>query len=280
MRLLCSTLTWLVCAGSVVAEAEFSRTFQGGRVDPNEFRLTGTNIARALRIDERGLRITLRPDEANKLPVGLVPRFGVHGDFEITLSFEILNLEKPASRTGAGLSIYVNQVSKEHEAAAVARLMQPGGASMFTAMRAFSPEGGKRIFQGSSRPAQATWGRLRLARKGATLSFQASESDSKIFREFYQTEWGTEDLDGIRFAADNGGSASLVDVRIHWVHVRADNFRSAEPLPPPASPQLWPLWIVPVLVMAVGLWQWRRYCSEIPVTPNSVGKRFLRRESR
>jgi hypothetical protein len=244
--------------------AELSHTFRGARWDEQLFRITGPNTLRALRVEAGGLRISLGKDRTNSVPVGLCTRFGVRGDFEITMTFEILRADKPATGNGAGTSIWVSMASSTQDAAGISRLVRPGGEQVFTAMHARTPAGQKREYHGSRPLSTKTQsGRLRLLRKGSELTYLIAEGTTGSFQVLHKADWGTGDLDIIRFAADNGGAPALVDVRINNVSIRADEFGSARAAPQPSRRgPVW--WLAGSLLMGTavgGFWWWWRGSS-------------------
>src|SRR5438045_1103328 len=87
----------LLCSASIVASTrteEFTQRFRGQLYDAQHFKPTG-NATKALKAEPQGLRITMPPDHNSKLPVGFVARAPVRGDFEITMAFDILRVDKP-----------------------------------------------------------------------------------------------------------------------------------------------------------------------------------------
>ncbi len=122
---------------------------------------------------------------------------------------------------------------------------------------ASTPPGGQRQHVGSQTPAKGRSGRLRFVRTGATLVYLAAEGKSDSFREIDQFEIGNEDVNMIRVAADNGGSPTLVDVRINSLRVVADELGTPTPLASPTS--RWPLWLgAGVVLAAVGVYTFLR----------------------
>jgi hypothetical protein len=68
-----------------------------------------------------------------------------------------------------------------------------------------------------------------------------------------------DDIDMVRFAADNGGSPTLVDVTIRSISVKSDDAGPVELLPP--RPSRWPLWVGLAsggLLLCGGWWYWSR----------------------
>jgi hypothetical protein len=249
-------------AGTAAPGAEFTRSFRGRGYAAEQFRPTGANTPRVIRADAQGLRITLPANHGSKLPVGLVPRFGVRGDFEITMAFDILRVDRPTAGNGAGLSVYITMASTTREAATIGWQSRPGGEKVFFSHRASTPVGGKRKHRGGKPLATAALsGRLRLVRRGVMLSYQVAEGEADTFQELYQSELGDGDLDGVRFAAESGGSPTGVDVRVKSVRVRADDL-PAEPVRMVRQPARWPLWLaagVMTLLLALGcVWLWSR----------------------
>jgi Protein of unknown function (DUF1583) len=252
-------LLWAACAVPVLPAAEYTQTFRGRPYDPQHFRTTG-NARRAIRVEPQGLRITLPADAGPKPATGLVWRSGVRGDFEITLAFEILRADKPATGNGAGVSIWITMASSTKEAATIGRLVRPSGERVFFSHRASTPAGGKRQHHGGKPlTTEALSGKLRLVRKGTTLSYLAAEGEGSVFRELYQTELGAADLETVRFAADSGGSPTAVDVRLKAVNIRADDFGPATPPPSPTGWPVGPMACGAVLLLAAGgFWIWWR----------------------
>ncbi len=255
-------LWWALRASQAAHAEEFTQNFQGRSYDVRYFRPVGSNTRRALRADSWGLRIS-PVDAESKLPVGLVSRLGVRGDFEITMAFEILRLNKPAGGNGAGVSIYISAASLSQEGATLGRFLRSSGEQVFLCHRAFTPPGEERKHEGRRSPTTAQSGSLRLVRTGTILSYQVAEGGRATFQELYQTEWRGEDLDTIRFAAENGGSPTMVDVRIKAVSIRADDFGQARPVPQPLRWSTGMTTGLMVLLLAVGgSWLWLRWRRE------------------
>jgi hypothetical protein len=252
-------LLWATCAGPAAPAEECTQVFRGRPYDARFFRPTGSNTARVIRAESQGLRISLAADHGSKLPVGLVTRFGVRGDFDIAMAFDLLRVDRPPSGHGAGVSIWITMVSPTQEAATIARQVRTNGEQVWLSNRASTPVGEKRRYHGGTVATQATSGQLRLVRKGSILSFLIAQGESDDFRKVYESELGTADLDTVRFAADNGGSPTAVDVRIRLLRIRADDLPQV-PKKVLAQPARWPIWLAVALAVlafaAAGLWLW------------------------
>jgi hypothetical protein len=243
-----------------VSAAEIGQNFRGAAYDRALFRPTGPNAAGSITFDSQGLRITLTEEHGMRPAVGLALLTGLKGDFEITMEFELLQVNPPTGGNGAGVSIYVTMVSYSKEAATIGRSVGKGGTQSFFSHRASTEADGKRKhYGGAPSRAESTTGRLRLTRTGETLSYRVAEGSSNVFLEIFETEIGLEDIDMVRFAADNGGSPTLVDVRIKEVSIHSEEAGAPELLPP--RPSRWPVWAgisLAVLVLGGGYWYWSR----------------------
>jgi len=255
---------WILIATAATyaaSAAEIGQDFRGAPYNPALFRPTGPNASGAITSDSQGLRITLTQEHGMRPAVGLALRSGLKGDFEITMEFELIQVEQPTGGNGAGVSIWITMVSYSKEAATVARFARPGGEQIFLSHRASTEPDGKRVHHGGPPlTTAATSGKLRLTRTGEMLSYRVSEGSSEAFHELYEVEIGEDDIDMVRFAADNGGSPTLVDVRIKEVTIRSDDAGAPDILPP--KPPDWLLWAgigLGVLVAGGGgYWFWSR----------------------
>jgi hypothetical protein len=93
------------------------------------------------------------------------------------------------------------------------------------------------------------------------LKYLAVEGDSNAFQEMYESEFGTDDVDMVRFAAENWGSPTIADFRIKSLDIRAQEFPTS--LPPLQKPRKrWVAWLVvalPVSILTgIGIWFWLR----------------------
>ena len=240
--------------------AEISQDFRGRPYDPALFRPAGPGASSAIHPDSRGLRITLPPEHGMKPAVGIVVLSGFQGDFEITMEYEILAAQPSAAGYAAGVSLYITMVSYTKDAATIGRMVGMDGAGFFMSHRATTPVGGKREHSGGEHiPAPSATGKLRLVRSEETLTYLVADGASEEFQEIYEAELGDNDIDMVRFAADNGGSPTLVDVLIRSVSVSAGDAGPPEQLPP--RPSRWPLWAgigAGAVLLGGGYWYWRR----------------------
>jgi LPXTG-motif cell wall-anchored protein len=242
---------WLVLAVLPIHGGEIHHDFRGDRPWKKLFRPVGPNPTQFMTPDPSGLVLHLPAKTELNQPVGLTARFGVHGDFEITLGFVVDELETPTKGRGVGVSIWINASNPASDAATLSWAMRPGGSRVFTSHRASTSASAQREHTGGTPwPTDAASGRLRLARKEQTLSYLVAPGDNKEFREIHRTPFGPEDVRSIRFAVDNGGSPTLFDARFLWIHVTSqdtDEVATEEP----TSSSMWPM-VLGVMLLAAG----------------------------
>jgi hypothetical protein len=266
----------LLAAAPALAQQDgmnFRIDFRGQKINRDLFALTGPNAREQMFEEPEGLRIVLPAEGDTQGPTGLVTRFKIRGDFEITTSYEILRADKPASvaySAGAGLYLYTETPTRE--AINFGRYHMITGQK-YLMMRNFDLEKGKRQFHSWTAPAEAAKGKLRLARKGKAIRYLAAEGDGDEFKELKKIVWGEYDIFSARMAAEAGTSATPVEVRFFDLSIRSGDAgavaavadgkgpaapKDAQVLPavadvaPPASSRRWILWLVAGLVV-VGL---------------------------
>jgi hypothetical protein len=201
----------------------FRQDFRGRNVNAAFFLFTGPNARQLLQTEPAGLRVSLPADNTTKpQPTGLVTKFRVQGDCEITLAYELLEADRPARGPGVGVTLYVVTDTPTKETVLLGRVHQ-GDGHHYICSRATTDAAGKRRFSTRPYPTEARSGQLRLVRRGAVVSYQVAEDNKNEFRELQQLELGTEDLVTIRAAADPGQLGSRVDVRIPEFEIRAQN---------------------------------------------------------
>jgi hypothetical protein len=204
---ICFLLILWLGTGAATPAAEFEKDFRDTPLDLQLFQLVGSTPQQLLKPDVQGLRITLPANQDKMDPVGIAPRFPIQGDFEITTSFEIPKVTRPKSGYGIGVSLWISKASSAKDAASVGRFFKLDG-DFFVAVRSFTTTEGKRAFRGGKPvPTETTAGKLRLKRIGPILFFLAAPSDSAPFMELYKWDWGTEDLNIVRVAAEGGGNS-------------------------------------------------------------------------
>jgi hypothetical protein len=214
---------------------EFHQDFRGGKIDDETLRLVGGNAEQLVKIEPDGLHIRMPEGVKNPAPVGVVPRFWVHGDFEITVSFEILTADKPVRGYGLAASIWVETDTDTAEAATIERGIIPMEGERFTSTRISGPPPPEnRKYDARRMPAMSRSGKLRMAREGSSIITSFADG-TQPFRVLRKVALGPEDLTMVRVAAETGVSDHSIEVRFQDLTIRADGlpgYAGAPPEPP------------------------------------------------
>jgi hypothetical protein len=226
--------------------------FRGKPIDETLFEKIGARDQ--IRIEPEGLRITL-PGGSAVPETGLQSKFRVKGDFEITLSYELLNAGTPKQSNGhAGVSL--NLKTDAQTAVTLGRFKGPRG-EFYSYIR----DTGKGGSGGQMRATGVRAGKLRIVRQGIIVNYQVAAENSDKFEQPGKAHLGQEDV-VLRIAAGNGKSDDPVDVRIHDLDIRttppADPVSSA-PEPAPARNRPMALIVGGLIVLVLLLAMWRRW---------------------
>jgi len=208
----------------------------------------GPDAPQCVKYEPDGLRITLPPGYPRPRPgTGVVTDFGIKGDFEITLSFDILQepeLAWTGKQTDLSLVVVPNEPAEPevwHKAnqnrASISR--QSAGprneSQILTCSTKWNEASvkdkwGNEIFANKDGLtnheffSEAKTGRLRLERRGSVLYFYAGEGVDQDFTLLHQHEFGEKDLKNVRILASTRGPGATLDVRVTDLRIRADGF--------------------------------------------------------
>ena len=185
--------------------------------------LFGPNAFEAVQQGAEGLQITLPSGRADVGAVGVQPKFRMSGDFEITVLYEMGDVEPPGSGIGSGVKIWGKIASTPPQMTTLAHLVSPTNEARWVSI--FAPEGpGKNLqFRDQRLPPDLKTGRLRLIRTGNVLSFQmAAGKEEGPFQELYRTDVKPDDVEVVRIQANTHGASSGVGLRLLKLTVRAD----------------------------------------------------------
>ncbi len=239
----------------------YSQSLKGEDKTPDDWNFYSQRPGEFVHLEPEGLRITLPPGGENKMQsIGAGSVFGLKGDFEITLRFEILKDPDPADVGKAGTRLTL-QLSLDtplagtpnEEAASLSRTMATRGFSAWIRNR-HSPAPLQ-----TALPIPATTGRLRLVRSGEDLFYLVSVGPDQPFQLLAKYRFGTEDVRKILIYGTTGGEKAWFDLRVSDLLIRADAILAApgEPAaaaaPPGKSGRGWLLATLLVMLMTAAL---------------------------
>jgi predicted RNA-binding Zn-ribbon protein involved in translation (DUF1610 family) len=233
--------------------------------------LMGPDAEQCVRFEPAGLRIVLPNGHPPARPViGLRVPLEIKGDFEITMSFAILQEPRPAD-TGFGTRITLSVHTSVNKAAAISRMMHADGRTIFATWSSQQPDDNKDLKRIHFFPTEAKTGQLRMARAGSVLSYYASKDAEADFAFLQKYPFGADDVSEIEIVGHTGGAKAALDVRVADLRIRAAALPTlprpdAPSAEPNASPRGWlmaasllALIVVLALATSLGAWlYWRR----------------------
>jgi hypothetical protein len=196
--------------------SEYHQDFRGAQRPTLPWDLIGPDADTTVALDERGLRVTL-PATRMRLfePVGVALKRKLPGDFEFTGSYEVLAAAPPPRGTGVGIALNIAAGGKFTR---FGRFFRVAEGSVYLAEYWNNAAPSERRLR--CVPTAAQSGQLRLVRTGSTLRYLIADKDGTDFEEIERGEFGTEDLDVVRFVVHNNDSPAVIDARLVNITLR------------------------------------------------------------
>jgi predicted RNA-binding Zn-ribbon protein involved in translation (DUF1610 family) len=279
--------------------ADYHPALKGESKEVAGLAIYGPDAPECVKFEPDGLRINLPTGYPRPHPgTGVITDFGVKGDFEITVEFEVLQ-EPKAGMAHVKLVIVPGERAEPevwHKAnqrrAVFGRERWAGNkfAQFFADATTWTGDIPKNkwgnedfskveLHTHKRSPTMANSCQLRLVRSADILFFSTSEDAGKEFMPLYKHEFGAKDLKNVRVLAATNGPDASVEVRITDLQIRADAFvKPIAALPPSAPPApsrgLWLIVLaitVPLVLIAfvVGIWLVRRTGGRTAPAPRS-----------
>jgi serine/threonine protein kinase len=215
----------------------FRQDFRGQTVNDRFWNYAPPDAEQQIKEEAEGLRIRLPEGDGGDRwrAIGLLTRFRVHGDCEITLSYELLRADRPLggkSYAAVGVSLAAVADTPGKEKALLARFHRVDGP-LYLCQKIFTDAEQKRQYSTRVFPTEARSGRLRLVRRGDTFTCLVADAGAGEFRELHQFQLVRTDLANVGVAAET--QSNPVDVRIRDFEVRAEDLPTLEEPAPHAS---------------------------------------------
>src|SRR5262249_15620420 len=154
---------------------------------------------------------------ADRPSVGVGSHFGIQGDFEITVRYEILKEPEPADsgvQTRFAIAVTLDKPnSKQDQAAINYRIIPSKGSQYFAWLSTKDEVTGKPQPLMKGVPAKAKTGQLRMVRSGKIVSFFTAEGNDSEFTLVEKLPFGAENLRVVSLVAQTGGPKAEIDVR-------------------------------------------------------------------
>jgi WD40 repeat protein len=208
----------LAWGGGAEGESEFYHDFRG-RPLPPDLTLFNVQNEKMLQVEPEGVRIKIPKDWIHPWGgVGFLTAFGLKGDFDVTVTLEILRADRPGPGAGWGSGVCL-QVRRETGGGASVSRVGFEDSSQVILCDHINLEGRGKWF---TSPCTEKVGRLRFKRTGGTLSCQwAPGTEGNNFEDRQVLDFGTDNIQDIRLAALNGRTNAEVDVRLLNLRVRS-----------------------------------------------------------
>jgi hypothetical protein len=223
--------SFAVAADSVFArpafKTEYRYDFRNAQFDDLNFGIADDPSLTQVTQDLRGLRITVPAGARDNL--GIRSKFGVRGDFDVSATFAILAAEHPTEGYGVGAEFYLRSVDGWGHFVDMGRFLRKEYRSPILVPGHGVKVDGKSNFRAVRIATDLTSGKLRMIRRGPTVTYFVAEEASNAFRQVFQTNYGTTDFDMIRLTAVVGGSRAAVDVLWKDVTILADELPGLNP---------------------------------------------------
>lgn len=247
--------------GQTSLDAEYRVDFRDGNFDNRQLSLIGAGSSRLIKAGPSGLLIKT-PAKIAINEVGFAAKCVVKGDFEITASYEILDLAKPDSGYGVGPCMHVLTESKAEHAATLSRLQRVKEGDVYAAHSAWyaDAENGPREREHRVRlfDTKADSGKLRMVRSGTKLQYLVADERSEEFRQVDQVEFTDADVELIRISLNRNGAQS--DATVLWkdFSIRAKEISDLPRRRPGLGVLFWMISGLVVVCAAFGTWYRRR----------------------
>ena len=175
-----------------------------------------------------GLRAVRPPGELDRPPLEFQGRFDLEGDFEVTASFAIRKLPRPKSKDGSNrIAIFLDGRDRS---ASLYRAANSGADGYGYEIHGVQAESENRFV-----PTRATTGRLRIERRGTTMTFWRSEGALPL-EQIGSAEFDSSPISEVALLADARNSGDGFDVRFDRIGILADRIKRRGPGSGEATP--------------------------------------------
>jgi hypothetical protein len=206
---------------------------------------------------------------------GVYSYFALGGDCEVTLAYELLNVEAPRKGYGSGVGLAFD-AGDDVGRGAIQRVHKPAEGAGYVLERTLAGSAAKSDDDYRFVPAKAKRGRMGLRRLGKELIFLTSDTPGGPLEEVGRLPFTDRTIRVVRVFADAGGSPTVVDVRLREFAARADEITGGiSEREQHATVWRW-LWrAIPATGVALLIWFWRARrgsAADVPATTVRRGR--------
>jgi hypothetical protein len=233
-------------------KAEFKADGTNTRLLSTHFGSYGYAPRQTIFLEATGYRFRLPPVNNGAAQTGVYSYFGLSGDCEVVVTYELVNVPAPPKGYGSGVGLALD-AGDDVGRASIQRLQKPGGEGGY-ALQTNMGKGDAAKEEYRSLPAKARRGKMGLRRVGKELVFLTAETPDGDLQEVDRLPFTDHTIRAVRFFADPGGSPSSVEVRVKDVTVRAGQITGGIPQKAQVTAGWW--WLCLLLPPAGGLLYW------------------------
>jgi hypothetical protein len=214
---------------------EYRQVFKGPPANPKDVAFVGPDAKAYVKFEPEGLRITLPPGHPKeRTGTGVSTGFAVRGDFEITLSFEVLMEPTPEDagpKTRLTLATNLDKPSPWlNQVALTRRITLRGGVQNVTWMTLQDENSKKSTPTSAAFFALENRGRFRLVREGDEVSYYVAEGADGAWKFLTKYTYSAEDVRDVAIVASTGGEKASFDVRVTELVILAAAFPETPPV--------------------------------------------------
>jgi hypothetical protein len=251
--LIAVSIDWRHCAlGQESAPTEIKEAFDGRDYDRMRWSLNNTSVA-ITKVDfsKKTIRLVIPPAQDKRPLMGIDSRFGLEGDFDISVDYLIHSLPRPA-KEWVNLSIFI--IGPDGMAAMIRTNNSASGEGYSIWFQPW--EGSKAKGIAKNEPTQDKAGTLRLARIGKQLWFYAS-ARGQPHKEIGNVEFGDRPIDTVGFQVFAPALKSAIDIEYDNIAIRADRFTKLVYVPRSENSYVfWALAGLAAVAVIFLLWWW------------------------
>ncbi len=208
--------------------AAYHEPFKGKPKKAEDFALIGGDAAKYVKFEPEGLRIRL-PAGQTRQQIGVATTFGLVGNFDVSVRYEILAEPEPADagtpNVGTRISLTANVGGKNNDAS-IRRKVPPGGTVHILTYTSADK-------LGTTFAVKEKTGRFRLVRMGDMVSFYLADGPKKEFQLLMTQPFDTSDLKNIQIFAQTSSATAVLDARFTDLRISAKSLsRKAAPSNP------------------------------------------------
>jgi hypothetical protein len=201
-----------------------------------------------------GYRFRL-PGAAGVGQTGIYSYFALNGDCEVTAAYELVGVPAPQKGYGCGVGLALD-AGEAVGRGSVQRLNKGAEGSGYVVQTELAAADPKEVYRFV--PAKSKRGRLGLRRVGKELIFLAADAPDAELEEVDRLPFTDRTVRAVRLFADDGGSATAVDVRLKDIAIRAEEISGGLPQNEQGTSAWWWLGaLIPAAAVGLVFWRWR-----------------------